>query len=115
MTVVRVPGGSGTRRTEAWIAKVRACYMRDSGGRCRCFYCGKDVRLDLVRLDHFIPRSRGGPDGIENRRVSCYRCDSRKSDLMPWEFMPDTFARPDHLPDPLDPHPPWVIRLGRGR
>lgn len=43
-----------------------------------CVYCG--VRTPEVTVDHFIPRSRGGPDVFENLYACCAPCNNRKSD-----------------------------------
>lgn len=64
-------------------------FARDGPG---CFYCRSELAVDAAVLDHFIPRSRGGPDELENRRASCHGCDKRKRDRMPWEFMPARFG-----------------------
>lgn len=38
--------------------------------------------------DHIIPRAEGGLDREENTVAACYRCNHRKGDLMPWDFLP---------------------------
>lgn len=45
-----------------------------------CRYCGEALTVGQVRLDHVLPRSRGGPDSLSNRVVACYPCDSLKGD-----------------------------------
>lgn len=40
-----------------------------------CAICGTDEHLSL---DHVIPESRGGPTTLENLRVLCRPCNSRK-------------------------------------
>ena len=50
----------------------RAVYARD--GR-RCVECGS--RNDLT-LDHIQPYSKGGPDTVENLRVMCRPCNSKR-------------------------------------
>lgn len=88
-TRIRTAGQQrGSRRSQ-----VTYCFERDTGGEALCFYCRRDVRNSPVVLDHFIPRSRGGSDGTENRRAACVPCDRKKGARMPWEFMPDRFFR----------------------
>lgn len=57
-----------------------------------CFYCG--TKLAKYHVDHFVPLSRGGTDYIENIRIACPTCNCRKSDKMPWEWMPKRFSAP---------------------
>lgn len=54
-----------------------------------CFYCS--VSLGAYHVDHFIPLSRGGPNGRENLVISCARCNLSKHSKMPWEWMPQRF------------------------
>jgi 5-methylcytosine-specific restriction endonuclease McrA len=79
------------QRSQVWRGKVRTCWARDGEG---CFYCRLPLSIEEARLDHFIPRSKGGPDSLANRRAACKGCDTRKRDRMPWEFMPDRFEPP---------------------
>lgn len=67
-------------RSERHRLKVRYLWTRDGPG---CFYCGCALAEDDARLDHFIPRSAGGPDALENRRVACRPCDVAKGDMVP--------------------------------
>lgn len=72
-----------------WHRFVRACFKRDGA---ICFYCREPLVVQAARLDHFIPASKGGGDGLYNRRASCRSCDEAKADQMPWEFMPERFS-----------------------
>ena len=59
----------------------------DWGGRCA--YC--DVGLSRMKtggkvkasIDHFIPLSKGGPNGRSNRVLACYPCNLAKGDTDP--------------------------------
>jgi 5-methylcytosine-specific restriction endonuclease McrA len=93
------------QRSHVWRGKVRTCWVRDGEG---CFYCRGPLDLDAARLDHFIPKSKGGADGLDNRRAACKPCDVRKRDRMPWEFMPERFAPPD--PDAVGSPDPALQR-----
>jgi len=49
-------------------------------------------------VDHFIPLAAGGADQPYNWVPACVDCNTRKSDLFPWEFEPETFATGDRDP-----------------
>ena len=62
----------------------------------RCGYCGireSDVGAELT-VDHFQPRSRGGPDEVDNWVYCCHACNEFKGDY--WQ--PDSLRR---ILDPL--------------
>ena len=63
--------------------KVRRAILRRQIDKC--FYCGRKFRGRGYVLDHFIPRSKGGDDGIENRVAACPPCDGKKGARMPTE------------------------------
>lgn len=54
----------------------------------RCVYCGFDgndfIGWTFLQVDHFMPRSRGGSDAIENLMTSCCICNLMKNDRV-WE------------------------------
>lgn len=63
-------------------ARRRKCLLPLS----ECAYCGQ--KLDgQPSLDHVLPRSRGGSDGVGNRAPSCRTCDRRKDDRTPQELV----------------------------
>jgi len=39
----------------------------------------------LMTRDHIVPRSKGGPDRLDNSQTMCSRCNNRKGDKMPEE------------------------------
>lgn len=98
--VTRVPAPTvlvpRTPRSPQWYTRLERCWERDGEG---CFYCGKELAAKRARLDHFIPASRGGPDGVSNRRAACASCDDAKGSRMPWEFMPERFPPPAGSPE----------------
>ena len=55
---------------------------------CGNKYCtSKEIRPEDLELDHILPRSRGGDDGIDNRVGLCGNCNKRKSNKSIGEFM----------------------------
>ncbi len=48
-----------------------------------CWYCGRPLTKQGTyrpTLDHIIPRSRGGSDGIKNLALACAGCNAIKKD-----------------------------------
>lgn len=46
-----------------------------------CAYCGKELNLKTLRVDHLNPHYLGGVDSIENYMPACYQCNFYKSTL----------------------------------
>lgn len=46
-----------------------------------CVYCGKEIDIDHVTIDHIIPRSHGGSNRLANLTCSCMLCNGAKMDL----------------------------------
>lgn len=49
----------------------------------RCCYCGSDQG---IQVEHFIPRSRGGPHVINNLLPACTECNKSKRDHDPEDW-----------------------------
>jgi hypothetical protein len=84
-----VPQGELMRTDEREVLRARFQF--------RCGYCGvneRDVPAELT-VDHFQPRSRGGPDEPANWVYACFTCNNLKRDL----WAPDSTYRILH---PLD-------------
>lgn len=58
-------------------------YLRD-GGICR--FCGKTLKFGKMSLDHYYPRSAGGPDEVFNLVSSCRPCNDRKQSRIPKDW-----------------------------
>lgn len=56
-----------------------------------CHFCGEQVECavcnpgteNAANIDHFIPKSRGGCDTVQNSVISCILCNEAKGDA-PW-------------------------------
>lgn len=55
-------------------------YKRDGG---KCYYCGKELSVRQISLDHYLPRSSSGTDDIFNIVLSCKKCNREKTDSVP--------------------------------
>ena len=50
----------------------------------KCVYCGKtNIPLEI---EHLTPRSRNGPDTVDNLAISCHDCNQKKNNLTAEEF-----------------------------
>jgi 5-methylcytosine-specific restriction endonuclease McrA len=58
-----------------------------------CYLCGVHLRVSDVTLDHVIPLIRGGEHTMENLRVACARCNSKKGSRLLSEVSIDDFPR----------------------
>ncbi len=58
-------------------------YLRD-GGVCR--FCGKALKFGKMSVDHYYPRSAGGPDEVFNLVSSCRPCNDRKQSRIPKDW-----------------------------
>jgi 5-methylcytosine-specific restriction endonuclease McrA len=69
--------------------KMRRRLFERQGGICpRCLEpLPKSLPRKEVALDHILPRSKGGKDGIDNRQLLHRCCDQAKGDHLeePWD------------------------------
>jgi hypothetical protein len=49
----------------------------------KCAYCGS---LENLHWEHIIPKSKGGPDTIDNMAQACQKCNLSKSDKDLYEW-----------------------------
>jgi len=52
----------------------------------RCAYCGEEITLKEMTVDHIHPASLGGSNDPENLNPCCYVCNGFKKDLSIGEF-----------------------------
>ncbi len=50
----------------------RYIFLREQG---RCYYCGKRLSMANATLDHYLPRSAGGPGQFYNLVLCCKACN----------------------------------------
>jgi 5-methylcytosine-specific restriction endonuclease McrA len=44
----------------------------------RCAYCGHEITLKEMQVDHIVPQRLGGADSLENYNPSCRICNHYK-------------------------------------
>lgn len=59
-----------TLRHELWEAAGR-----------RCQYCGQEVDLKEMQVDHIKPLHNGGGNALDNLRCACRACNYRKGTM----------------------------------
>ncbi len=64
----------------AWERKLRAKKT------FVCYWCNEKKPIRLLNIDHIVPISKGGVDGMSNVVPSCVRCNYAKhnKNLKPW-------------------------------
>ncbi len=67
-------------RERSALAAVRAPYKEEFGPHC--FYCGTHLPADNP-IDHVLPWSLVGIDGLANLVLACRRCNGDKSNALP--------------------------------
>lgn len=66
---------------------------------CKCMYCGKAIGTDiftdekLAEIDHIIPFSICGNDGINNKVLVCAKCNQEKKNHIPFDVWSGDAAR----------------------
>jgi hypothetical protein len=89
-----VPGMNGANRG----TRLALILERDGA---RCVWCGRAVDTDLVRAttEHVVPRIKGGPSWIENEVAACARCNHRRGNTTPAEWLARCEQEPGWEPD----------------
>lgn len=62
-----------------------------------CYYCGIPLNPSTWNIDHRIPTSKGGGNGIDNLVPSCSFCNLSKNNCKPEEFKSRIKLRPIEL------------------
>lgn len=101
------------------VLNKETLYYRD---HAMCAYCGQDLTVSSVTIDHVIPQSANGPHVWKNVVAACSRCNSHKGDAPPsgkWKparapFHPTYYQlleRRRRFPITID-HPSWLDYIG---
>lgn len=85
-----------TERKKLTKAERQAVYDKMEG---HCAYCGCEISLQTMRVDHIVPLRKGGPDTMDNMWPACRSCNhyKRGNTLEGWRKMleatPETLER----------------------
>lgn len=71
-----------------------------------CAYCGSDLDIKSLRVDHLIAVHRGGEDNIDNYMPACVGCNFYKSTLTIDEFRLQLQSLHERIAKP------FIARLG---
>jgi 5-methylcytosine-specific restriction endonuclease McrA len=52
--------------------------FRNQSGLCNNPYCRADLKRTRFEVDHIVPKSRGGPDGVGNAQLLYRTCNQLK-------------------------------------
>ena len=70
-------------------AKRKKAYTQDKVTLLRksptCHWCGKQLTLQTATVDHVIPLSRGGSNGMDNVELACVKCNQDRGNRLPTE------------------------------
>lgn len=93
------------------LTGVREAYFDEFGARC--FYC--DLRLGAASpLDHVLPWSRVGLDGLANLVPACRSCNSSKSNSLPVvRHVGRALARGNDVLTRIGAHIGWPVQWDR--
>ncbi len=58
------------------VATYAADVALDGHQACRCYRCGKLLRVETVTVDRIVPGCRGGTYRRNNIRPACSRCNT---------------------------------------
>jgi hypothetical protein len=75
----RLAVGLGRKVT---AAEVRWMF-RNQSGVCNNPFCRANLKTTRYEVDHIVPKSRGGPDGVGNAQLLCRDCNQMKC-AQPW-------------------------------
>ena len=75
--------GTDYQRGELFGYEVRE-YLLEKFNRA-CVYCNS--KEGPFNLDHFYPKSKGGSDRVSNLVLSCLKCNQKKDNQLPADFL----------------------------
>ena len=66
------------------LRKTRWWQQKTASGEC--YYCGRQVGIKALTMDHLVPLARGGRSTKDNLVPCCKECNNKKRTLLPVEW-----------------------------
>jgi hypothetical protein len=79
---------TGSTKCHTFTEKNKKEILKRANGKCEL--CGFKGKLEI---DHFIPREKGGESTLANGNALCSRCNDRKCNKDPHDFMLEEYER----------------------
>jgi 5-methylcytosine-specific restriction endonuclease McrA len=73
-----------------------------------CQYCGTKPSVELLTVDHVMPKRRGGKSTWQNCVLSCVKCNHKKADRIPTEAGMHLIERPEKKYSNPDDRSSWT-------
>ena len=83
-----------TERKKLTKAERQAVYDKMEG---HCAYCGCEISLQTMRVDHIVPLRKGGPDTMDHMWPACRSCNHYKHTLTVEQFRQEVSKAPNRL------------------
>ena len=64
----------------------------------QCVYCHTPLDKYTITIDHYIPKSKGGSNKLENLVAACKECNNKKDNMMPLDFIANVKRKPIEKP-----------------
>ena len=72
---------------EQFRAHLLAAMNGQEDGFARCRFCLAFFGIQDISVDHEVPLNRGGSTGLDNIGYPCLRCNRKKGQMTPTEFL----------------------------
>lgn len=82
-------------KRKALSKKTRQAVYEKYNGHCA--YCGCELKIEEMQVDHIWPLNRGGEDALNNYNPACRKCNFYKSTMTLEKFREQLEGIPDRL------------------
>lgn len=79
--------GRVSRKSDEKMLILCGWFHEDGGLRGYCAYCGVEIDIHEMEIEHVVPRVRGGTESLDNLVPACPDCNDEKGELGTEEFL----------------------------